>query len=403
MDDPWQGVPGGDPFPLQVSKTMSFVPFGAYLFRNPDLPPTYIQSWNLNVQREVMRDTLVSISYIGSHITHLQIANPLNLAQFVPGNGDANGNCFLNGASTPYKVAAGAACSTLANTQSRRALGFLRPQFANEIGQLAMIETGGNQHYNGVLLSFQRRFSHGVSINANHTFSHCLGDYAARTSNGFGTSVNQTYQDPNNRHKDYGNCEIDQRHSFNLTAVAETPKFGNRTLDQVGSGWRLSTLYRKYSNGSIVAASSAVGVRTVTIGTPSAATTSGSGGDRCLCDIANQRPNLLLPDAVYLDKSGRPNTQYLNPSAFGLPALGTLGNLGRATLTLPPIWQFDVAVSRVFHVRENQSVEFRTEAFNVVNGFRTGAVDTNLSSAQFGRIRNAQDPRILQFALKYLF
>ena len=41
--------------------------------------------------------------------------------------------------------------------------------------------------------------------------------------------------------------------------------------------------------------------------------------------------------------------------------------------------------------------------FNVLNRFRSGNIDTNLSSAQFGKVRNALDPRILQFALKYLF
>ena len=48
-------------------------------------------------------------------------------------------------------------------------------------------------------------------------------------------------------------------------------------------------------------------------------------------------------------------------------------------------------------------MEFRAEAYNVLNSFRPGAIDTNLSSANFGKIRNALDPRILQFALKYLF
>jgi len=79
------------------------------------------------------------------------------------------------------------------------------------------------------------------------------------------------------------------------------------------------------------------------------------------------------------------------------------------TLSLPLFWQFDMAVARTFHVRESQSVEFRVEAFNVLNSFRPGTqgggavVDTNLTSAQFGRILTALDPRIMQFALKYLF
>src|SRR5262249_49945980 len=125
--------------------------------------------------------------------------------------------------------------------------------------------------------------------------------------------------------------------------------------------------------------------------------------------ISNQRPNLLLPDALYLNTSGRPLTQWLNPAAFGIPAPGTLGNLGRATLRLPMTWQFDTSISRIFRFRETQSMEFRVEAFNVLNSFRPGmnsnglVVDTNLTSSQFGQIRNSLDPRIMQFALKYLF
>jgi len=56
-----------------------------------------------------------------------------------------------------------------------------------------------------------------------------------------------------------------------------------------------------------------------------------------------------------------------------------------------------------FRFRESQSVEFRAEAFNVLNSFRPGVIDTNLLAANFGRIRTALDPRIMQFALKYLF
>jgi hypothetical protein len=99
----------------------------------------------------------------------------------------------------------------------------------------------------------------------------------------------------------------------------------------------------------------------------------------------------------------------LNPAAFGQPALGTLGNLGRANMKLPLSWQFDMALSRIFRFRETQSIEFRTEAFNVLNSFRLGdpaggpPLDMNLSSSQFGRVRLSLDPRILQFAMKYIF
>ena len=175
-------------------------------------------------------------------------------------------------------------------------------------------------------------------------------------------------------------------------------------LNLVGSGWRLSGIYRRYTAGSSNAANLAVGIRTITLGPPGAAQiTGGLAVDQCLCDLNNQRPNLLLPNAIYLDKSARPGTQWLNPAAFGLPVVGTLGNLGRNSIQLPTNWQFDMAVSRAFRVREMQTVEFRAEAYNVLNSFRPGLINTTFTSAQFGRILTALDPRILQFALKYVF
>ena len=116
----------------------------------------------------------------------------------------------------------------------------------------------------------------------------------------------------------------------------------------------------------------------------------------------------------YICKKAGPGAHYLNPAAFGTPALGTLGNLGRATLKLPMNWQFDVALTRAFKVRESQSVEIHAEAFNVLNSFRPGGssgatntggpvFDTNLNSAQFGVMLKSQDPRIMQFAMKYVF
>jgi hypothetical protein len=113
--------------------------------------------------------------------------------------------------------------------------------------------------------------------------------------------------------------------------------------------------------------------------------------------------NLIAPNNVYLDTSGRPGTFYWNRDAFAPPAPGTLGNAGRVTLRLPYEWQFDVSLSRTFRFREGHGLEFRAEAYNVLNSFRPGRIDNNWSSRNFGLIRRALDPRILQFALKYVF
>jgi hypothetical protein len=393
LDDPWRDVPGGNPFPLRLSRDVRFVPLGNYESQTYDITPTYTQSWNLTVQREVAQNTVVSASYIGSRTINLWSMRPLNPAVFIPGVGDTNGNCFLNGRAVTYRVTAGAACSTPANTPSRRTLTLENPALGANIGRMSELAVGGAQTYNGLLLVLQRSPTRGVTVTTNYTLSHCTGDFTGRTLNGMSLNIEENYQDPNDRHRDYGNCESDQRHSLNLTAVAETPQFSGRTLRAVATGWRLSGIYRRSTNTSLDSRgiSSETGGRTVTIGV-----------DRALNDLTNQRPNQVLEN-VYLDKSGGPRTQYLNPAAFALPEFGTLGNFGRVNIVLPTSWQFDMGLSRIFRFGETKKLEFRAEAYNVTNSFRPGNPNLALNSSTFGQIRTAREPRITQFALKYLF
>jgi hypothetical protein len=126
-----------------------------------------------------------------------------------------------------------------------------------------------------------------------------------------------------------------------------------------------------------------------------------SGQDRALTGITNQRANQVLPSAY--TGSVAPSANYLNPAAFVQPDLGTLGRPGRNSLRGPATWAFDLSLSRTFQVRENQRLEFRAEAYNVTNTFRPGNPNENLSNNTFGQIRTSLDPRIMQFALKYVF
>jgi len=97
---------------------------------------------------------------------------------------------------------------------------------------------------------------------------------------------------------------------------------------------------------------------------------------------------------------------YLNRAAFQNPALGTLGNMGRNNIEGPSFFNFDLALSRVFRVRESQRLEVRAEAFNVTNSLRPGNPSLSLTSPTFGVINQSAtgaEPRIMQFALKYVF
>ena len=404
LADPWLTFPGGNPHPHRVSTDMRFPARVEIMPERAELTPTYTQSFNVSVQREVVQDLLLSVSYVGNLMFHTQATQPLNHSLFVPGVGDASGNCFLNGAVTHFTVTPGEACSTVFNTQTRRRLTFLRPDFEDEYGRLAQRENGGTQNYHGMIVSVNRRATDGVNFNANYTWSHCIGDYLGRSNSGFGSSADHAYLDPTNRAHDRGNCRMDQRHIFNVVGVFQTPEFANRTLNMLAGGWSLSPIWRIQSDhANSIRSNQSAGLRTVTLGRVSSARAAAEPGvDRCLCDASNQRPNQVM-DNIYLDTSGRPGTQYINPDAFELPEVGTYGDMDRDVLKLPTFWQFDVSLAREFNIREAQTLEFRVEAYNVLNSFRPGGINTNLSSSQFGRIRTALDPRILQFALKYSF
>jgi hypothetical protein len=93
-------------------------------------------------------------------------------------------------------------------------------------------------------------------------------------------------------------------------------------------------------------------------------------------------------------------------SCFPAPAAGTYGNLASGNILGPGSIRIDMGLTRTFRVRENQSLQFRAEAFNLpnhVNPGTTNAPVTALNNSHFGRIQSAADPRILQLALKYVF
>jgi hypothetical protein len=153
----------------------------------------------------------------------------------------------------------------------------------------------------------------------------------------------------------------------------------------LASGWRLSGVFRVQS------------------GEPLTVTT---GSDRALSGIqaTAQRANQVLDDP-YGDKT---INSWLNPAAFAQPALGTYGNSRRNAYTGMASKAVDLSLVRQFDLPNSHRIEARVEAFNAFNWFRplpgsNQSPVTNLSSATFGRYLASDDPRVMQFAMKYTF
>ena len=134
-----------------------------------------------------------------------------------------------------------------------------------------------------------------------------------------------------------------------------------------------------------------------------------SGLDQALNGFSQQRVNQVLANTASATQgsacaNAAPCVSWLNTSAFQQPALGTLGNIGTYNVIGPHFFQFDVALSRQFRILEGQRLEVRAEAFNLTNSVRFNNPGVTMSTpSSFGNILSAQDPRIMQMALKYTF
>ena len=233
--------------------------------------------------------------------------------------------------------------------------------------------------YNGLLLTAQRRLSNGLTVRANYTYSHCINTGTAQL---ISIPMIAGIAPVQARDGLRGTCSLledDRKHNFNITAVYITPRLSTRALRIVGSGWQVAGIVRLYS-GDFFSLS--------------------SGLDQALTGTDDQRPQQALTNPYCPNKG---ISCWLNPAAFAQPASGAYGNMGPGTIEGPGFFGIDLNISRRIPVRERQSLEVRGEAFNVLNHVNPLNPVATLSSSTFGRIQAAADPRILQFALKYIF
>jgi hypothetical protein len=383
FNDPFVGSGVTNPFPITFDANAAFSPNGPFISFPSDLETTRVHSYNVAYQRQIGDNMAVSASYIGNYTTNLWdvvTGNP----GIVPGGGSPTAPCTINTVTGPRVVTP---CNS-ANVDARREITQLNPEVGRFISFLDYFTDTGTQKYNGMLLQVQRRAANGMNVSANYTLSKCEGHPSggggtANVASGYMTPVsiiNPPSEDEKLRRLDldYGPCEADRRHIFGLNGVITVPEFEGRAMRMVLSNWRLAGSFRASSGSRL----------TVT-----------TGIDRALTGNQGQQRANQVSDNVY----GGTLDNYLNAAAFAQPALGTYGTSTRNGYEGPGSRNVDLSLVRSFRFAESHRIEARIEAFNAFNWFRWGNPVTNLNNANFGRIQSAQDPRIMQFAVKYQF
>ena len=387
LDDPWGSVGRTNPYPISAANyPWSSALYSLFITVPYDIKTTRNHSWNVALQQQVGDNMAFSATYLGNHMVN------------VWGVVDGNPAMVTTPGATPT-AACTAGGQTFANCTSsldqRRELSLLNPAVGQYYGYLDYVTDAGWTDYQGLLLSVQRRSIGGITTSANYTVSRCeglisQGQGPLNVATGYMKPVSminppseaeatQTYE------QDKGHCDSWRKHIFNLTASVESPRLNNTAARMLASGWRLSGVFRAQS------------------GNPLTITT---GIDRALSGV---QPTIQRADQVVDNPYGNgTRDQWLNGAAFAQPALGTYGNSIRNAYFGMGSRVVDLGLVRQFALPGNRRFEARVETFNAFNWFRplpgsNQAPVTALNNSSFGRYLAADDPRVMQFAVKYQF
>ncbi|HYX27260.1 MAG TPA: carboxypeptidase regulatory-like domain-containing protein [Pyrinomonadaceae bacterium] len=244
--------------------------------------------------------------------------------------------------------------------------------------------SGGRDSYRALQMSLGRRFSTGITLNSQYTWSRSFGNTSG--SNEARTAANNARAISDYDYDD-GYNNFDVRHTFNLSAVYDLP-FGkgkkhdlNGISDRLLGGWEVGTIINARSGIPLeigivrpdvvmqcVATGGCGGLPTgfvaqlasgaLPTGFIGVVNTPGGGASRNV-----RRPDLIPGVSPYLSN----DRLILNPAAFTTPAPGTFGSVPRNFLRGPNFQQLDIILNKRFRLTEHANLEFRTEVFNLFN------------------------------------
>jgi Carboxypeptidase regulatory-like domain len=348
LSNPYGTAAPLNPAPVTSSTNATFAPYGTWALPSKDMRTGYIQNWNFVLEHQLGGDILLRAAYVASKGTKLLNAMEINPALYAPG-------------------------ATVSNENARRPY--------QPISGLQLGISNGNSSYQSLQLTAQKRFSHGVSVLANYTYSKSidLSSYGSIEGNTGGP-------DPYNLNNNRGLSDFDVRNRLVISGVLQHPTLAgaNRIVKTVVGGWQSNFIFTAQSGQPFTVAS----------GVDNALT--GVGGN--FADYNGANPQ------IQGDRSEQAEiTKWFNTSAFTTNSIGTIGSGRRNQLIGPGSWNMDYSLFKSFHIHERQEFQLRGEFFNLFNHTRLGNPNTTVTSTLFGQITSAYDPRIVQLALKFRF
>ena len=360
--------------PANIASPASFNPVTANVAYIPkDTRWPYVHTWFFSLQRELVKNWVVELSYNGNSSKRLPIIADFN---------QANPN---------------AATATCNDSVQTGCLGIQARRPIQSFGAITWVDPAGSGNYNGMAVRLEHRLSSGLYFLNSFTWGKALGNSEQALEAPSGVTV-ANVQNIRNLGAEWAPTSFDVK-LINVTSLVYQMPFGrgrkiganwNRAIDAFVGGWELTSINTANS-----------GIPLNVFYTP----TANFDGTSRIADyrgVAVQRPNVVG------DPTGQTGAmmleQYWNKAAFATPSVNApYGSLGRNAFRMPNFWQWDVGVDKSFQIRESASVQFRSEFFNVLNHTNFGPPTCDITSAAFGTIRSTYPARQIQFALKLMF
>ncbi len=329
---------------LQNPVSPSITPANANVVSLPqdgDHPDMYLQTWNLTLSKQFQSNVL-DISYVGVKGTHEPTSDTnFNVGPPQPASGSVQAN-------RPFPI----------------------------YGRIRLLNLGGLSNYNGLNVHFEHRLTNGLNLTAAYSWGHLLQNYGADVNAG-----GKQTQRPNEWEWASGSNDI--RNNLTVAFVWQLPgyKGGNSLQRAVLSDWGVNGIFQ-YISGSPLWI------------------TQGRDGEHN--GSLWQRPDLVPGQSLTLHD--RSVGEWFNTAAF-TEADGHYGSTPRNPLSGPSNNPLTLAVIKTFPIPfKGQSLNFRVEAFNVLNHPQFSPPGTDQSSSTFGQLTSTSiDNRDLQVALKYIF
>jgi hypothetical protein len=415
----------------------------------------YVQQWHLDLQQNIGKGMVFTLSYVGSQGVHLTRSyelnqmkpvasnvNPYGLGQTITsddcssvsvdpasGQATATANVDTNPVTTTGSWAnnLAVACGYAVPGSGGQTSNLYRPY--QGIGSIERKDQSASSNYNALQASLRHNIG-GLELSASYTWSHSIDDSSDYNDLGFVNAYNlNAYR---------ASSDFDQRHNINIGYVYDVPFVKGKGLATwFLGGWQWSGI-------TAIQSGSPFSVYNLGNSSPAAGSSPLSPSDNAGVsnDIAT---GASYPDVIGNPKAGVQNSPQpgfgpllYNPAVFVAPRGLTFGDAGRNILSNPWRTNFDMALLKHFTITESKYFEFRAEAFNVFNhtefawlggdagsaadnangSGKTGANQVSCyggannsggdpscaaSSVALFRASSAHNARILQLALKFIF